>query len=137
MYKAGDPWNPHDPASLDFPPTPVEYMRRMQAETARADALFKNPQRLAEVKRVWDEDAAERERTGETLEEQILREKREWAVADAKSRKLKEEGNDAFRKGDYMTAFVIYSVCMVQSGHEPLYPLNRAAVAMSELFLRF
>ncbi|KAJ7681000.1 TPR-like protein [Mycena polygramma] len=130
MFKAGDPWNPYDPASLDLPPTPAEFMRRMQAGASDFAALFNDPEKMAEIERMQLEAAAEREITGETEDEQILREKREWAEADAKSAKLKDEGNEAFKKGDYKTAYVNYTVCMIQSGHEPIYPLNRAAASL-------
>lgn len=81
------------------------------------------------------ESAEERERTGESQFEQMWREKREWAVKDAKSAKLKEEGNKAFREGDFNNAFVIYTACVCLSGQDPLYHLNRAAVALSTLFV--
>ncbi|KAJ6507388.1 hypothetical protein C8R47DRAFT_1192087 [Mycena vitilis] len=97
------------PASLDLPPTPAEFMRRMQAGAAHV-ALFNNPEKMAEIERLRLEAAAEREITGETENEQILREKRE--------------------KGDYKTAYVKYTVCIIQSGHEPISPLNRAAASL-------
>ena len=96
--------------------------------------LMNDPVKRAEYEQIIRDDAEERARTGETLDQQILREKREWAEADAKSTKLKGEGNEASRNGDYKAAYVIYTVCMILSGHEPLYPLNRAAVALGEFF---
>lgn len=137
MFKGGDPWNPYDPASLDFPPTPAEFIRRIQAMAPQAAAIFNDPEQRAAFEQYERDNAAECERTGESEYELILREKREWAEADAKSAKLKQEGNEAFRNGDYKTAYVIYTVCMHLSGHEPLYPLNRAAVALSEVFSFF
>ncbi|KAJ7760974.1 TPR-like protein [Mycena metata] len=130
MFKAGDSWNPYDPASLDFPPTPEEFIARMQAGAARAAAVQNDPQERAAYEQYLADAAAEREITGETEDEQMLREKREWAAADAKSATLKDGGNAAFKRGDYEEAYVIYTACMVLSNHEPLYPLNRAAVAL-------
>ncbi|KAJ7681003.1 hypothetical protein DFH06DRAFT_973948 [Mycena polygramma] len=75
-------------------------------------------------------EIAEIKRTGEDPMDRIMREKSEWAQADAKSAELKIEGNNAFRTGDYKTAYVIYTTCSIQSPLEPLYPLNRAAVAL-------
>ena len=81
-------------------------------------------------------DARERERTGETPQQQIMREKREWAIQDAQSASLKLEGNAAFSRGDYKEAFIIYSACAQNSGHEPVYGLNRAAAALKlKLFM--
>jgi hypothetical protein len=100
----------------------------------QAAAIFNDPEQRAAFEQYERDNAAECERTGESEYELILREKREWAEADAKSAKLKQEGNEAFRNGDYKSAYMIYTVCMHLSGHEPFYPLNRAAVALSELF---
>ncbi|KAJ7762515.1 hypothetical protein B0H16DRAFT_1718968 [Mycena metata] len=92
MYKAGGPWNPRDPASLAMPATEEEFQARY----------------LREIE-------AEREVIGETLEEQLLRQKRGWAEKDGKSAKPKEEGNIAFRNGDYTRAYVIYTACIYLS----------------------
>lgn len=100
--------------------------------TAELADMLKDPAHLNALVQMMKADAAERERTGETAMEQMAREKREWAEADAKSAKLKLQGNEAFKEGDYKTAFVIYSACMSLSPQEPLYPLNRVAVALSE-----
>ncbi|KAJ7678697.1 hypothetical protein B0H17DRAFT_944263 [Mycena rosella] len=75
-------------------------------------------------------DAAERKKTGETPEEQMMREKREWAAADAKSAELEIQGNEAFKNGDYKAAFTGYTACIQLSPQEPLYSLNRAAVVL-------
>jgi tetratricopeptide (TPR) repeat protein len=101
--------------------------------TAELAQMLKDPSKMDILLQIMREDAAERERTGETPMQQIMREKLEWAEADAKSAELKTKGNDAFKNGDYKTAYVIYTACMHLSGHEPLYPLNRAAVALSKL----
>ncbi|KAJ6594588.1 hypothetical protein B0H19DRAFT_974800 [Mycena capillaripes] len=133
MFRGGDPWNPYDPeiaASLDIPPTQAEFMARLQADAPKALAVLNDPEQRAAFEQYQRDSAAERAITGETEYEQMLREKREWAEADAKSAKLKVDGNEAFRTGDYKTAYVIYTACMQLSGHEPLYPLNRAAVAL-------
>ncbi|KAJ7762492.1 TPR-like protein [Mycena metata] len=137
MFKPGDKLNPYDPAALELPgdegvqqrlasgtsPMTPELMEKLNDPTQREGLLEM-------VKQIMKEDAAERERTGETPQQQMLREKREWAQADAKSAQLKIKGNEAFRDGDYKGAFIIYSACMQLSPHEPLYPLNRAAVAL-------
>ncbi|KAJ6591345.1 hypothetical protein B0H10DRAFT_2091473 [Mycena sp. CBHHK59/15] len=102
MFKPGDKLNPYDPAALELGAEGVA--QRLQVGTTR--------------------------KTGETPMEQMMREKREWAEADAKSAELKVQGNNAFKSGDYKTAFVFYTVCMHLSGHEPLYPLNRAAASL-------
>ncbi|KAJ7481663.1 TPR-like protein [Mycena latifolia] len=130
MFRAGDPLNPYDPASLDFPDNPFEFMRRVQDGQRRQAEIYSDPEKQAEYEQYMRDNAEERARTGETELEQMLREKREWAEADAKSAELKIQGNEAFRKGDYENAFVIYTACMSLSNHEPLYPLNRAAVAL-------
>lgn len=93
---------------------------------------FKKPENVEKFNQHQRERVAELARTGETQWDRMLREKREWAEMDARSRKLKDEGNVAFRKGDFKTAYAIYTVCMEFSVHEPLYPLNRAAAALSE-----
>ena len=49
---------------------------------------------------------------------------------DAYSAKIKVHGNDAFRKGDYHRALVIYWLCGDYSGHDPIYPLNSAAACL-------
>jgi hypothetical protein len=56
----------------------------------------------------------------------------EWAQADAKSAKLKDKCNLAFKSGDLKTAFAVYTARMRLSSHELLYPLNKAAVNLSE-----
>ncbi|KAJ7762483.1 TPR-like protein [Mycena metata] len=130
MYKRGDPWNPYDPASIAFPPSQAEYIARMQERIASIKELMDNPEELAAVRQMALDDAAERERTGETEAEQQLREKREWAAAAERSENFKEEDNEAFKNGDYKTAYVIYTACMCLTHYEPLYPLNRAAAAL-------
>ncbi|KAJ6593392.1 hypothetical protein B0H19DRAFT_1246169 [Mycena capillaripes] len=58
-------------------------------------------------------------------------EKQRWkATADAKAAKLKEQGNAAFQQGDFETAYIIYSACVFLSITNPVYSLNRAAVAL-------
>ncbi|KAJ7182952.1 TPR-like protein [Mycena crocata] len=131
MYKAGDPKNPFDPASMDL---------SKMAELGMSELLdhfpvdigewLNKPENVEKFNQHQRERAAELARTGETQWDRMLREKHEWAAMDARSRKLKDEGNVAFRKGDFKTAYVIYTVCMEFSVHEPLYPLNRAAVAL-------
>ncbi|KAJ7933963.1 TPR-like protein [Mycena leptocephala] len=133
MFKPGDKLNPYDPAALDLPGD-EGVRRRLEAGTSPMTAelaqMLKDPSKMDILLQIMREDAAERERTGETPMQQIMREKLEWAEADAKSAELKTKGNDAFKNGDYKTAYVIYTACMHLSGHEPLYPLNRAAVAL-------
>ncbi|KAJ7019225.1 TPR-like protein [Mycena alexandri] len=132
MFKPGDKLNPYDPAALDLGDEGVQ--QRLTSGTSpmtpQLMEMLRDPAQRERFLNMMKEDAAERERTGETPEQQILREKREWAQADAKSAQFKIMGNKAFRDGDYKRAFVIYSACMHLSPHEPLYPLNRAAVAL-------
>ncbi|KAJ7678696.1 hypothetical protein B0H17DRAFT_1206624 [Mycena rosella] len=125
MFRGGDPLNPYDPASLDFPDNPFEFMRRVQESQRRLAEIYSDPEKREEY-----EHAEERERTGETESEQMLQEKREWAEEAAKSAEMKIQGNNAFRNGDYKTAFIIYTACGVLTPHEPLYCLNRAAIAL-------
>ncbi|KAJ7696461.1 hypothetical protein B0H17DRAFT_1197973 [Mycena rosella] len=133
MFKAGDPKNPFDPASMDLSKLTdldldlSQLMAHLPFDVAE---FFKNPANVEFFNQHQRERAAERARSGETQWEVMMREKREWAKIDATSRKLKEEGNVAFRKGDLKMAYVIYTVCMELSPHEPLYPLNRSAVAL-------
>lgn len=123
---------------MAFPSSPEEMLRRMEAQSPMLAAMFNNPD-PASREAAWRDyeeyeraNAEERERTGETEDEQMMREKREWAEDDAKSAKLKDDGNAAFKDGDFKTAYAIYTACMHLSSQEPLYPLNRAAVALSE-----
>ncbi|KAJ7141132.1 hypothetical protein C8R44DRAFT_762796 [Mycena epipterygia] len=91
MFRAGDVMNPYDPASMAFPSSPEEMIRRMQAQSPMLAAMFNNPD-PASREAAWKDyqeyeraDAEERERTGETEYEQMMREKREWAEEDAKN----------------------------------------------------
>ncbi|KAJ7502503.1 TPR-like protein [Mycena galericulata] len=137
MFRPGDKLNPYDPAALDLPGD-EGVQRRLAAGTSpmtpKLAELFNNPatkkSAMDQFLKMMQNDAAERERTGETAYEQMMREKREWAEADAKSAELKVRGNEAFKNGEYKAAYVIYTVCIYLSPHEPLYPLNRAAVAL-------
>ncbi|KAJ6572136.1 hypothetical protein B0H19DRAFT_1256046 [Mycena capillaripes] len=134
MYKAGDPMKIFDPASLEFSRDPEELLRTAQDSFSKlpgiADA-FSNPEKRKKLMEGLRERAAEREKSGETMLGRIMREKREWAEAAEKCAKLKDKGNGAFKSGDMKTAFVIYTACMRLSPvPEPLYPLNRAAVAL-------
>lgn len=97
-------------------------LNKVLQDPAKMDAL------LAMVRA----DLEESRRTGETPHEMMLREKREWADADARSAKLKDEANDLFRKGEYKAAYIVYSACAQLSPHEPLYFLNRAAACLSK-----
>ncbi|KAJ7090914.1 TPR-like protein [Mycena belliarum] len=135
MFKPGDKLNPYDPAALDHPAGQDAWESRLRAGTSPmtpnlAKMLGDPATSQSFIENILKADAAERERTGETVEQQMLREKREWAVADAKSAELKIQGNDAFKIGDYKAAFAVYTACIHLSSHEPLYSLNRAAVAL-------
>lgn len=81
-------------------------------------------------------DLDELKRTGEDPSQKIYRERMEWAEDDARSVKLKELGNAAFKEGDYKKAFIIYSACIFRTRHEAVYNLNRAAAALSESLVR-
>jgi hypothetical protein len=66
------------------------------------------------------------------VHERLEREKRQnRKKAEAKSAKLKDEGNTAFKNNDLKMAYVLYTACMHLSIRDTLYPLNRAAVALS------
>ncbi|KAJ7031000.1 hypothetical protein C8F04DRAFT_892606, partial [Mycena alexandri] len=58
----------------------------------------------------------------------LLRQKRGWAETNAKSAKLKDKGNVAFRNGDYKR-YAIYTTSIYLSTHEPLYSMYTTAVA--------
>ncbi|KAF8143325.1 hypothetical protein K438DRAFT_2029629 [Mycena galopus ATCC 62051] len=64
-------------------------------------------------------------------EETFRQEMREIA---AKVEELKMKGNDAFKRGEYKTAYVLYTACLSLRHHDSkknlLYHLNRAAVAL-------
>ncbi|KAJ7162256.1 hypothetical protein C8R46DRAFT_904084, partial [Mycena filopes] len=68
------------------------------------------------------------EKTGEKVLARMLREEREWAAA--KSAEFREQGNVAFRSGDYKAAYVLYTAAMCRYNVEPFNCLNRAAVAL-------
>ncbi|KAJ7782515.1 TPR-like protein [Mycena maculata] len=137
MFKPGDKLNPYDPAALDLPGD-EGVQRRLQAGSSPMSPamaeMINNPETrqstLDALLQMMRADAAERERTGETASEQTKREKREWAEADAKSAALKIRGNEAFKNGEYKTAYVIYTACAYLTPQEPLYSLNRSAVAL-------
>ncbi|KAJ7141104.1 hypothetical protein C8R44DRAFT_762741 [Mycena epipterygia] len=134
MFKPGNKLNPYDPAALDLPGD-EGVRRRLEAGTSPMNPkliaeMLGDPAAMNKFIEMMRADTAERERTGETAEEQMMREKREWAETDAKSAELKIQGNEAFRNRDYKTAFVVYTACIFLSAHEPLYSLNRAAVAL-------
>ncbi|KAJ7031002.1 hypothetical protein C8F04DRAFT_1186278 [Mycena alexandri] len=61
-------------------------------------------------------------------DEQMLREKREWAEADAKSAKLKDEGNTAFKNEDCKEAYVITDLYGL---HVPIEPRTTLSVEQS------
>ncbi|KAJ7762486.1 TPR-like protein [Mycena metata] len=130
MFKRGDPFNIFDPASFESPADPAAFIARVQQDIPAMGEILNDPETMAKIVKGMQEAAAERAKTGETWYQQRLREKREWSEKGLKSEKLKEEGNKAFKNGDYKTAYVIYSACTVLSVHEPLYFLNRAAVAL-------
>ncbi|KAF7305766.1 Serine/threonine protein phosphatase 5 [Mycena chlorophos] len=130
MFKPGDKMNPYDPASLELGEDGP--LQRLAAGTGpmnqkQMQDILSDPAKLNLLLELMKNDVP---RPGETQEEKILREKREWAEADAKSAELKEQGNAAFKDGDYKRALVVYTACMTLSPHEPLYPLNRAAVGL-------
>ncbi|KAL0568319.1 hypothetical protein V5O48_013667 [Marasmius crinis-equi] len=107
---------------------------RLQAGTGPNKFLsdiMKDPSKMSSFMEMMKADIEDAKRRGETMQERAVREKREWAEADAKASKFKEEANEAFRKGDYKEAFVIYSVCVDIGPHEPVYRLNRAAAALN------
>ncbi|THU88649.1 hypothetical protein K435DRAFT_866068 [Dendrothele bispora CBS 962.96] len=56
-------------------------------------------------------DAEELKHTGEEPRDKMMREKMKCARQDARSANLKPIGNEAFSKGDFKEALIIYSVC--------------------------
>ncbi|KZV92724.1 hypothetical protein EXIGLDRAFT_836241 [Exidia glandulosa HHB12029] len=89
-----------------------------------------NPEMLDLMTKLAMEDAEEMKRTGENPAEKIWRERSQWARDDARSAKLKEIGNAAFKQGDYKKAFVVYSACISRTPHLEVYSLNRAAAGL-------
>ncbi|KAJ7655734.1 hypothetical protein DFH06DRAFT_1473957 [Mycena polygramma] len=64
-------------------------------------------------------------------EDAKLEEERAWtAAADAKAAKLKVQGNAAFVNKEFELAYIIYTACNILSIQNPIYSLNRAAVAL-------
>lgn len=125
--------NPFEPAALSLGDAGVE--ARIRAGNSPINPrllteLVKDPAKMELLTKIMLADAEERQRTGETPEQQAMRERREWAEADARSDKLKAVGNKAFKEGEYEKAFIVYCACAYQSAHEPLYRLNRAAAAL-------
>ncbi|ESK97504.1 serine threonine-protein phosphatase 5 [Moniliophthora roreri MCA 2997] len=132
-YKSGDPMNPYDPACFSLGKEGVE--ARIKNGTSplfgkQMEKVLSDPSKMKLFLDMMKADMEECKRTGEDPIERMMREKREWAEADAKSAKLKNFGNEAFKKGDYEDAFVIYTACQELSPQEPLYSLNRAAAAL-------
>ncbi|KAF5339236.1 hypothetical protein D9758_013308 [Tetrapyrgos nigripes] len=124
-FKAGDPLNPYDPVAFVSPVQDGSEVPQTEGWTVLDLAIMV---RFMEMMNADIEDA---ERRGETLQERILREKREWIAANAKAAKLKDKANEVFRKGDYEEAFVMYSACADITPDEPVYKLNRAAALIA------
>ncbi|KAJ6538776.1 hypothetical protein DFH09DRAFT_1397258 [Mycena vulgaris] len=108
MFRAGDPLNPYDPAYLDIPNCPFEFIRRLKERANEAAEIFDDPEKRAAYEQCLLDSAEERERTRETMYEQMMREKREWAAADAKKLNLYEtaiaDASAAVEKGDFSRA---------------------------------
>ncbi|KAF9041940.1 TPR-like protein [Hymenopellis radicata] len=121
--------NPYDPVSNLAAMRAQSDDPRIEEMQAALPHWMKDP---AKMQPIWAELQQFEESIGmrprKTTKQQ--REKKERAAADARSAKIKLEANEAFRKGDYKEAFVLYSVCCRLSGHEPLYFLNRAAAGL-------
>ncbi|KAF8058611.1 TPR-like protein [Lyophyllum atratum] len=132
-FKAGDPLNPYDPASFSLGEQGVyDRIKAGQSPLSNPALLAKlsDPAYMAKLKDMLQADAEERQRTGESMVDQMMREKKEWAALDARSAALKVEGNAAFAQGDYKRAYLVYSACARLSPHEPVYKLNRSAAAL-------
>lgn len=94
-YKPGDPNNPYDPAALtgDRDVDNAAAAARMAADPSKQRLLGKlqeDPDKMNQFLEMLRADAAEGIARGETPFETMMREKAEWAKADALSAKVKE-----------------------------------------------
>ncbi|KAF9041934.1 hypothetical protein BDZ89DRAFT_1128629 [Hymenopellis radicata] len=109
---------------------PVSYPADMRAESAG------DPGRTAAIEQMqaatphWMKDPAQMLPVKRRSSRRARKKERAAADARTRSAKIKLEANEAFRKGDYKEAFILYSVCCQLSGHEPLYFVNRAAAGL-------
>ncbi|GLB37991.1 putative response to arachidonic acid [Lyophyllum shimeji] len=136
-FKPDDPLNPCDPASLSLGEQGVfDRIKAGQSPLSNPaiQAMLSHPAQrenlVSALVQTMKQDAEERARTGESVMDQIKREKAEWAAADARAAALKAQGNAAFSQGDFKQAFLVYSACAMLSPHEPVYTLNRSAAAL-------
>ncbi|KZV65461.1 TPR-like protein [Peniophora sp. CONT] len=132
-YRAGDPSNPHDPAAItgDYDRDVAGVQQRMANNPAMGNLLqnmMGDPTKLDALAKMIKDDLKDAKSRGETMEERMMREKREFARDDAMSEKLK--GNEAMRSGDVKLAFTYYKACTLKSAHEPVYWLNIAAACL-------
>lgn len=94
-YKPGDPNNPYDPAALTGNrevdnAAAAERMASDPAKLRLMDQLQQDPAKMEQFLEMLRADAAEGRARGETPMETMMREKLEWARADAVSVKVKE-----------------------------------------------
>lgn len=94
-YKPGDSSNPYDPAALTGDPVldDLAANQRMASDPAKLRHIQNmqgNPEMMHRMLEMVKADAAEARARGETPLEMMMREKAEWAKADALSVKVKE-----------------------------------------------
>ncbi|KZV65460.1 TPR-like protein [Peniophora sp. CONT] len=134
-YRPNDPNNFYDPASSTdnaFADMLKAYERGRNDPhiSSQVHAIANDPIARQRYEDYMAEEARDAEMRGENMHERMRREKREWAVRDALSMKLKDRGNDALREGDVKKAWFMYSLALEKSSHEPAYSLNRAAASL-------
>ena len=93
-YRAGDPNNSHDPAALtgDRARDNAAAQQRMANDPAMMNLMEKmtfDPSMMEAFVKMMKDDMEDAERRGETMEERVVREKREFAQDDSLSEKLK------------------------------------------------
>ena len=93
-YRPADPNNPHDPAAIigDRERDVAAAQRRMENDPAMANMMQKmreDPSKMEAFVKLMKEDMEDAKRRGETMDERIMREKREFAQDDAVSEKLR------------------------------------------------
>ncbi|GBE89142.1 TPR-like protein [Sparassis crispa] len=91
--------------------------------------IMDNPEGLQRLLDMVQHDAMDAEARGETFQERMMRERAEWTETDDR---VKEQGNQAFRAGDFRRAYLCYTGVIDVSchWHDAAYWLNRAAVCL-------
>ncbi|VDB95579.1 unnamed protein product [Peniophora sp. CBMAI 1063] len=135
-YRPGDPNNSHDPAAItsgDHQRDVAAAQQRMMNDPAMGSLMqqmMSDPSKMEAFVKMMKDDMEDAKARGETMEERVMREKREFAQDDAVSERLKLKGNEAMRLGDVKLAFTYYKSCTLKSAHEPVYWLNLSAACL-------